>query len=382
VPAARGIGDRLRDLSLRHQVGLAGYENELIARVLALLDEADARLERRILIALEETEHLALVERLQAIRDSLSAVNDEAYAAVGTYLPDELRKLAVLEAEWTAGAIEGALPFKLSFNRPSRQLLRAIVTELPFPSGTRTARELRTHLARTAGNRLDAVVSEIQQGLVQQDSYSDIVGAIRGSAKSGFTDGVLENVGRVQIEALARTAAGHVVESARDELWQENAKFISAVMWVSTLDRRTTQICQLRDGKTYTVKGHQPTVRNGVPTHRLPWLGGPGRAHWRCRSTSIPVLSDLEDFRRLGYDVDKLGDAERAAMGAPVPVDTGYEEWLRAQDEDTQAEVLGAASRAAEFRAGLGLEEAWAKRFVPSLVTPRPLSDLYPGAQP
>lgn len=369
------LADRILNLSLQHAIGLAGYENYLVGKILGILDANDADLERQILVSLEETEGMHRIARLKAIRKDLEAVNNEAYAALGAYLPPELTALAGKEVSWAVQAVRGALPFKLSWTRPSRQLLKKVVTEDPFQGAL-----LKKHVERIGANRANAIMDDVRKGIVQQEAYSSIIRRIRGTSAADFADGTLELIGRRQAEALARTATAHVVESARDELWDENYEFISAIMWVATLDRRTTKFCQVRDGKTYTPKTHKPTIRNGRPTHNHAWGNGPGRLHWRCRSTSIPVFSSLAEFRRLGVDIDKLSDAERAAFEGPVSVEMDYGDWLRKQDVATQNRALGSVGRADKFRAGEDLDKVWSKRFVPEMVPQMSLSELFPDA--
>jgi hypothetical protein len=117
---------------------------------------------------------------------------------------------------------------------------------------------------------------------------------------------------------------------------------VKAVQWVSTLDTRTSEICRLRDGLQYTTDTHKPIG------HKVPWLGGPGRAHWQCRSSSVPVL---KSWRELGIDMDELTPSTRASMDGQVPAEQTYTEWLRKQSAARQDEVLG-PSRGKLFRTG------------------------------
>ena len=70
-----------------------------------------------------------------------------------------------------------------------------------------------------------------------------------------------------------------------------------------------------------------------------PWLEGPGKLHWGCRSTSVPVLKSWKD---LGIDAPEVPDTTRASMDGQVPADTTLEEWLKKQSQARQDTVLGA----------------------------------------
>ena len=180
---------------------------------------------------------------------------------------------------------------------------------------------------------------------------------IRGTAKGGYRDGVLEGIGRRQAESLARTAVQHFSEAARERAIQENADLFQGILWNATLDRRTTRTCQLRDGLVWDLD-HRPVG------HSLEWLDGPGRAHWGgCRSTGVPVLKEYDDLLAAGIVPEKLGPQQRAALDGPVPATTSFEDWLRDQEPDVQADALDSAVRAEEFRAGKPLAEVWDQRF-------------------
>jgi hypothetical protein len=98
----------------------------------------------------------------------------------------------------------------------------------------------------------------------------------------------------------------------------------------------------VRDGKRYTAGTHKPIG------HSVPWLAGPGRLHWQCRSSSVPVL---KSWRELGIDVADEPPSTRASMDGQVPEETTYGQWLKKQSAARQDQVLG-PERGKLFRAG------------------------------
>jgi hypothetical protein len=127
----------------------------------------------------------------------------------------------------------------------------------------------------------------------------------------------------------------------RDRFYDANNDLINAVQWVSHLDTATTEICMLRDGKRYTNIEHKPIG------HSLPWLSGPKRAHWGCRSDSAPVI---KSFKELGIDLPEFDEGKtRASMDGQVDASLTYETWLQKQSPERQAEALG-KKQAIEFR--------------------------------
>ena len=182
----------------------------------------------------------------------------------------------------------------------------------------------------------------IRMGVLQGDTVSDMVRKVRGTRARAFGDGIL-SIDRRSAEAMVRTAVGHTVSVARDNVYSANADVVKAVQWVSTLDSRTSEICRQHDGKTYTVDTHKPIG------HTLPWLGGPGQAHWNCRSCSVPVFKSMKE---LGIDMPELPATEtRASMDGQVPATMTYAKWFGKQSAARQDEVIG-ATRGRLFRSG------------------------------
>lgn len=347
------------DLSIQSKLKLSNYEAWVVRQVIALLNGSDADLERRISLALERTASLDTVERLRAIRTELVGANAAAYQRMGYFLTNEMRALTVDAADGVAVNIEEALPIKFSATRPSADLLKSLVTENPLQGrllGSLSADGVHSQIENLAGNRAAALLNELQIGMTQGESWGQMLTRVRGTAAGGYHDGVLETIGRRQAETLTRTAVQHFSEAARDIAIDTNADLFQGVMWVATLDKRTTQICQTRDGLVWTLD-HIPKG------HSLDWHSGPGRAHWNCRSTSIPVFKAVDDLSAAGIHAGDLDPDQRAAFDGPVPATTDYEEWLRNQSDATQADALESIQRAQEFRDGASLSDVWDMRF-------------------
>ena len=100
-------------------------------------------------------------------------------------------------------------------------------------------------------------------------------------------------------------------------------------------------MCRVRDGLLYDTK-HKPLG------HKIPWLDGPGRLHFNCRSVSVPVL---KSWRELGIDADELPAGTRASMDGQVPADLTYAQWFAKQSAKRQDEIVG-PTRGRLYRAG------------------------------
>jgi hypothetical protein len=110
---------------------------------------------------------------------------------------------------------------------------------------------------------------------------------------------------------------------------------VRGVQWISTLDSRTTKICQALDGLTWDLD-LKPIGHNHV---------FPGAtAHWGCRSTQVPLLKDWNELitdKRVAAALNAFDKGTRASIGGQVPDTTSYQSWLEKRTPDQQLEILG-----------------------------------------
>lgn len=320
--------------------------NGTVSRIIAALNQAERELEMKIRDRLgwiagrgydaSDFTLRRLEENLLEVRKTLRA----AYAAAGRELRSELVSTGGYEADFqhrllvrTGGDV--LLQANIGVARLSPDLVRAIVDKRPFQGGL--LRDWARKLEADAFTRLRGAV---RQGLLQGESIDQIVRRVRGTRAQRYTDGILE-LSRRDAQAVVRTATSHVLNSARDDLYEANADLVKGVQWVATLDSRTTAECQVRDGLQYDLD-HRPVG------HSVPWGAGPGRLHWGCRSTSVPVL---KSWRELGIAGRDATPGMRASFSGQVPGRTTFRDWIKGQPAAVQDEVLG-VTRAKALRAG------------------------------
>jgi hypothetical protein len=203
-------------------------------------------------------------------------------------------------------------------------------------------RLLREWASSIEADRMTRIRDAVRIGYVQSEPPSKIVQRLRGTRAKGYADGIIE-LDRRSAEAVVRTAVSHTAGFARDKFYQANDDLVKGLLWCSTLDSRTSQICRVRDKLQYDLD-HKPVG------HKLPWLGGPGMAHWCCRSSSTAVVKSLSEI--LGVDgIEEFKPTTRASMDGQVPADTSYSQWLTKQSAKRQDEVLG-PTRGAMLRKG------------------------------
>lgn len=209
----------------------------------------------------------------------------------------------------------------------------------------------RVWWAKQSQSLQDSFMEQMRIGYASGETIDQLVQRVRGTATgkkstyvingktkvySEFTGGIMD-VGTRQAEALVRTATQQIAADAKMLSFQKNADIIKGVMWLSTLDSRTTPLCRARDGLLYGLDG-KPMG------HDVPFLGGPP-AHWSCRSTLVPVTKSFEELGATpGVTkeyLDTIGDGTRASMDGQVPASLSFDSWFNTLPEEDQMSFLG-----------------------------------------
>lgn len=213
---------------------------------------------------------------------------------------------------------------------------------------------------------LEDFVNSIQDGAINRINSAVLIGfdqgqtvpsmlkQLLGTGRLYHKDGVQE-VSKRQAYTVIRTATQHVANTAREVTWNENSDLVKGVIWVSTLDSRTTIQCQALDGRHFPLdSGPRPPI------------------HPNCRSTTAPWMDDTFDFLDAG--------ATRSSLGGYVDQNQTYYDWLQKQPEAFQDDALG-ETRAKLFRDGglsttdfaaLQLDKTWQPMTLDEMRTKEP----------
>jgi SPP1 gp7 family putative phage head morphogenesis protein len=251
-------------------------------------------------------------KRLRVLQASVREVLGRAYKSLGKELRSELLELSKFEVDFQARLIQANTPFvNLAFALPPADALRGIISAEPM-----RGRLLREMLRDAEAGAIRRTMAEIRLGIIEGETMPQIVRRV-------MDRGGPLGIGKRGTQAMVRTAVTHVTSRSKELFFSENTDIISGVMWVATLDSRTTPICQRLDGKVFEVnKGIRPP------------------AHISCRSTTSPILDG---------QAEEFGD--RASDVGPVPAKVKYNEWLGRQSAAKQNEILG-PTRGKLFRKG------------------------------
>lgn len=286
------------------------------------------------------------VERLESLLSSVKSLNQQAFQAVYQATLPEIKALAEYEGSYQLKLFESAIPKTIQVKFPvsavSEEQVYAAALSRPFQG-----RLLKDWYTNLGDSRMALMRNAIRNGYVQGQTTDQIVRSIRGTKKQNYADGFLDR-SRRETEAVVRTALSHTAQTARTQFEQNNADIIAAVKWLSTLDSHTTPQCRVRDGLRYTLTEHKPIG------HSVPWLQGPGRLHFGCRSTSTVITKSWKD---LGFSADELPASTRASMNGQVPADQTYNEWLAKQPASVQLDVLGSTRYQLYKKGNLSLDK-------------------------
>lgn len=325
------VNETLADEAVAHAVDLAKYSQGVLQRMVATLNRVDTDLAAELASALERLPAESFtVERLEALLASVRELNAQAYASVLQALDGELQALAEYEAGYQLQLFEEVIPEPVQVHFPIASISPAQVyaAAMSRPFQGRLLRDWASHIE---AGRMAKVREAVRVGYLEGETASQIVRRIRGTRAEKYADGILQRPRR-DLMAVVQTSIGHTAAVAREQFVEANGDIIKAVRWVSTLDNRTSEICRIRDQKRYTPVEHKPI------DHKIPWLQGPGKAHWNCRSTSAPVT---KSWRELGIPLDEMSPGERASMDGTVPAETTYSQWLQRQGAARQDQILG-----------------------------------------
>lgn len=333
------VNQELSDAATSHAVDLAGYSNGVVRRIIALLNRTDARLFYELTNALENMGTFS-VQRLESLLISVRQLNAQAHQAIGEELTAEMRKLVEYEAGYQLSLFQSTIPAQVvaSVGVAAVNIEQVYAAAMARPFQGRLLREWTESIE---AGRMTRIRDTVRQGFIEQQTIDQIVRKVRGTKARGYSDGIIE-IDRRGAEAVVRTAISHTAGFTRDRFYDANTDLIKAVQWVSTLDTRTSEPCRIRDNLRYQPVDHKPIG------HAIPWLGGPGRLHWNCRSSSVPITKSWKD---LGVNIDEFSPSTRASMSGQVPAEQSYGDWLKKQSAARQTQILG-ETRAALMRDG------------------------------
>lgn len=317
--------EKLVDMFMERAIDLLRLEAGTRDKVLVFLAELERELVG-LVAKIDPTGTPDAARQKRRLADLLAEVQGTirgTYRDASTLLAREIREIIDAEATWTGNAINIATRASFVDAGLTRGFLQTLVSDVLIQGAAS-----KDWWGRQAGGLADKFADQMRAGMALGEANGKLIERVRG--KTG-QPGIM-NLARSSAERLVRASVQAAANTAREATYDENADLISALEWSATLDTRTSPWCIVRDGLKYTPKEHRPMG------HTVPWLEGPGKIHWGCRSTSVPVL---KSWRDLGIDEDEIPETTRASMDGQVPAAMTFEQWLKKQSVQRQDTVLG-----------------------------------------
>ena len=203
-----------------------------------------------------------------------------------------------------------------NFTIPSENQIISAVRSNPLQvSGANGGKLLEAVFDNFADDAIDGILQSIRLGYAQGDTTSQIIRRLKDQVELKLQH---------HLRGLVRTSLAHAAQQAREITWQANRDIVKGVRWVSTLDSKTSDICQSLDGRFFALDdGPRPP------------------AHYNCRSTTVAALDDR--FSVLDRGATRF--ARDPQTGRPVkggaPAKQTYYGWLKTQPADVQDDIIG-----------------------------------------
>lgn len=262
--------------------------------------------------------------KLKQLLSTTQSAIASAYDGIAKEQAAMLTSLAIVQQKTAEGVINNSVGTVLIENTFTHNQLKVLASNALI-EGAPSAE----WWARASKDLQEKFADGIRQGMLRGETLGQLVERVQGPLMGKTT---------AQAEAIVRTSVQTVSNMIRQDVYKENSDIVEGIQWVSTLDDRTTDICQALDGAIWDL--------NLDPVDDGPDYPG-AIAHWGCRSTQVPVLKSWNKIVENKELAEKLEEAEaknpgmRASMDGEVPAKMDYNEWLMTLPKERQIDILG-----------------------------------------
>lgn len=222
---------QLRDKTIAHEIYLRRYYSSTSKKVMDLLRvvEKDLVAQLRSL----DLDSSMSIKQIDAQLESVRAILNEGYALAGKELIGHMNDAGAYEQEWQIKTVNSIMPVVLNITAVAPAVLFAAIESKP----------LQGKLIKEWVDKLDAdsfsrIQDAVRIGLVEGQSYSDVLKRVTGTKALQYTDGV-NSLNNRQAQAIINTAMSHASNTASQEYYQANSDIFSGIQWLATLDGRT-----------------------------------------------------------------------------------------------------------------------------------------------
>lgn len=247
------------------------------------------------------------------------------------------KDLADYETGYQTGIIQQSTEGSYTAKQPTDKSTRREVQTTPMAIGANGgAVAMAALLGNYARNEVARATALVRTGYSQGQSTNQISSAIAGTKANNFDDGILVSAKR-NATAVSRTAADHVTNVAKTNVYKKNERAVQGYILTAVLDSKTTKQCRFWDD---TRIASDASYKPSPPFHV------------NCRTVKLPWLVD---------ELDAVENARRQTVGAAgkkyEPTKKQYYSWLKQQPAWFQDDVLGKTEGKIFRNAGLSPAE-------------------------
>lgn len=253
------------------------------SKVYPTLQEA-YRAARIILLDAEQITSITKLNQVTAqIRKAVSEIDSVGWAEV----TKEMEDLAIYDAGYYAGLVGSAASVKLS--TPADEKIVSYINKslLSLTEGGKVDSGTWAQFTKAfTSSYVDRIDSIVRYGSQQGQTVKQISDNIKMLSEGEFAN---------KATTLARTGVQHYSNNAREAMFIDNE--VEELVYVATLDNRTTSLCAGRDGNRWEINDQK---RPALP------------AHYNCRSTYIPAIAMQDVDTRAAVGGKDGKEAEKA----------------------------------------------------------------------
>jgi SPP1 gp7 family putative phage head morphogenesis protein len=362
---AKSVADSIEGKFISHAVDLSRFEEEMRQKVLYNLKLLEQELVRDI----ESGLGTAYTQtKLRALKAQTKASISTAYEGAYKEMEKASKDLARLESTFVGDAVNSSVGVNLmTTTLLPKQLQSLASSNMIFGAPS------KEFWKQQSTNLQDKFMAEMRLGISRGEPLNQLTQRVRGKAtgkrtayktRAGkqrymveFKGGIMDVQTR-DAQALIQTSVQQVANDVRHKTLKDNDDVIKGQAWLSTLDTRTTPYCQAMDGLEWGLDGKP------LGGHSEPF--SPPPAHWRCRSTLVPILKSWAELsktkspelkKKLTKLEKNIPPSTRASMGGPVSEKLSYKNWFNKQPEHVKLDILGPGKLAIYNRGNLSFRD-------------------------
>ena len=232
-----------------------------------LLDETEKKILQR-LVSVPSPNPTGRAFLARSLFNFVRSLRKEAWRKIAIIWKEKLIEAISQEPRKTADVLDKILPVVVTFSFPLKVTLISIMTNEPY-LGKTFNQWMRNIEAADIERINDAIKIGVFRGENGRQIARRVLGQKRLNGRNGITQLARNNVG-----SLAQTSTNSLINLGRREFYKSNLRLFNDELYVATLDKRTTEICNSLNGKFFPIgEGPYPPV------------------HFNCRSLRVGELS-------------------------------------------------------------------------------------------